>query len=178
MKIQHQLEELYSNKPLKINKVKSWLVGNEEYLKYLINNTSCCKWKNWINDRDSFVFSCCSNQKEINCQLIEVFYVINKIVIMFNRQNVLAEAIAEYQKIEKDNHSKTYVWAQKNNTLIEFIGLNPEVNVKTESGLDLYLELDPSDFSVLVEFNKILTSILETEEFQILEGLLNDFEQN
>lgn len=67
-----------TNDFVEMNHILSWLVENENYCKYLINESNCRKWIKWLNNEEK-PFPCVCPIKERDCVFIELFYELKKI---------------------------------------------------------------------------------------------------
>ncbi|OYQ49644.1 hypothetical protein CHU92_00310 [Flavobacterium cyanobacteriorum] len=165
------INELQKHQPLKVEQIKTWLVENENYFNFLINESSCHIWRKFSNNKSKCLLlaSLCSDRKE-DCKAIEVYYKLHKELETYNKQNLVKDVLAEYEQI-KDSFDDVYNWVEKYQGFSGFYGLEIRTEIKNELGQNITFQLDETEFETALKFNDVVLDIYCTEEYQIRDEL-------
>ncbi|MFK7113116.1 hypothetical protein V3468_01550 [Flavobacterium oreochromis] len=164
-------QELQKHQPLKVEHIKTWLVENENYFNFLINESSCHIWRKFSNDKSKSLMlaSICSDRKE-DCKAIELYYKFQKELEAYNKQNLVKDVLAKYEQI-KDNFDDVYNWVEKYQGFSGFYGLEIRTEIKNELGQNITFLLDETEFETALKFNDVVLDIYCTKEYQIRDEL-------
>lgn len=171
------IQELQRCQPLKVENINTWLVENEIYFNFLINETSCNVWSKWLKDKSKILPPFfCSNRTE-DCRLIEVYYNLYRVIVAYQKQDYVIEVLAEYEKI-KNNYDAVYNWVEKHFGINDFLGLVINTKIKNESGEEMIFHLDTKEFETALKFDDVVFEIYCSKEYQLRDELHKNSNKN
>lgn len=161
---QKHIEVLVKDSPkLSIKIIQDWLEEYENYLKFLIGETSCRKWSKWLEDKSTHVFPCACKLREESCIFIETYYELEKIIDLFDRQGKIAEILREFDQI-KNNPDLEFEWVEKYVDIADFF--NCKLQIRGEDEKLISFEFDEDEFYTAILFEDIVKEIYITDDYQ------------
>lgn len=158
-----KIYELQKNQPLKVKQIKTWLVENENYVNFLISETNCRKWVEWLQEKSTHIYPCICSNREQNCIFIETYYQLDRVIKLHQKEEYFNILVQEYKQISSDEIALSE-WFNKNKKLASELAFDTEISIM--------LELEPYKTSKIIlneiEFKNII-------EFQII---FNELEYN
>ena len=150
--IVEKLKEIFDNNMLSINQIKVWLVENENYCKYLINESNCRKWAKWLNNGEK-PFPCVCPIREKDCVLIELYYKLISIEGILRHHE---EALEDFKKIN-ELEITLLEWKRKYKSIYTKNNLDTIISIKqtSEPYKVLKLKIEPKSFDSIRRFQKI-----------------------
>ena len=158
-----KIYELQKNQPLKVKQIKTWLVENENYVNFLISETNCRKWVEWLQEKSTHIYPCVCSNREQNCIFIETNYQLDRVLQLHQKEEYFKTLVQEYKQISSDKIALSE-WFNKHKKLASELAFDTEISIM--------LELEPYKTSKIIlneiEFKNII-------EFQII---FNELEYN
>ncbi len=139
-----------------IKKLKSWLIENENYFNFSVNETKCEKWEEWKEDRSTHIYPCVCPTREQHCVFIETYYKFDNTIQLHNEEGYFRELVELHNQAE-DDIDKILKWVLEHKQVFDNLGFNPILEIaKSNSPYNtIKYELDKDEFQNILEFQKI-----------------------
>lgn len=160
-------KELLNNQPLKVEQIKTWLVENENYVNFLINESKCGKWSKWVN-KSIRALPCCCPIREEGCIFIETYYELLKAFQWYQKDDSFKFFVQDYKEIE-GNKEAELDWYYKHKDIDSKLLFNQVISIYLESEpyKTMKIQLDKNEFENIIEFRKIISKINLEEEMRL-----------
>ena len=143
-----------------INEIKSWLTDNSEKVKLDISNSKCNKWENWFEDKATHIYPCVCSNREQNCIFIEIYYQLDRVIQLHQREEYFKILVQEYKQISSDKIALSE-WFNKNKKLAFELAFDTEISIMLE--LEPYqtskIKLNENEFKNIIEFQNIFNEL-------------------
>lgn len=153
-------QELQKYQPLKAKKIKHWLVENENYFNFLINESSCNKWSKWHEDKSTHFYPCVCSKREQDCIFIETYYQLDRVIQLHQKEEYFKILVQEYKQIASDNVA-TSKWFKTQKKLASKIAFDTEISIMLE--IEPYrtskIKLNEREFKNIIEFQNIINEL-------------------
>ncbi|CCG52112.1 Protein of unknown function [Flavobacterium indicum GPTSA100-9 = DSM 17447] len=155
-----KIYELQKNQPLKVKQIKTWLVENENYVNFLISESNCRKWVEWLQEKSTHIYPCICSNREQNCILIETYYKLDRVIQLHQKEEYFNILVQEYKQIASDNVA-TSEWFKTHKKLASEIAFDTEISIMLE--LEPYktskIILNENEFKNIIEFQNIFNEL-------------------
>ncbi len=148
---------------LSISEIKSWLTDNSEKIKLDISNSKCNKWENWLEDKSKHIYPCVCSNREQNCIFIEIYYQLDRVIQLYQKEEYFKILIQEYKQISSGKIALSE-WFYKNKKLASELAFDTEISIM--------LELEPYKTSKIILNENEFKNIIE------LQNIFNELEYN
>lgn len=153
-------QELQKYQPLKAEKIKHWLVENENYFNFLINESSCNKWSKWLEDKSTHIYPCVCSKRQQDCIFIETYYQLDRVIQLHQKEEYFKILVQEYKQIASDNVA-TPEWFKKHKKLVSETAFDTEISIMLE--IEPYttskIKLNENEFKNIIEFQNIFNEL-------------------
>lgn len=155
-----KIYELQKNQPLKVKQIKTWLVENEHYVNFLISETNCRKWVEWLQEKSTHIYPCICYNREQNCIFIETYYQLDRVIKLHQKEEYFNILVQEYKQISSDEIALSE-WFNKNKKLASELAFDTEISIMLE--LEPYktskIILNENEFKNIIEFQNIFNEL-------------------
>lgn len=155
-----KIYELQKNQPLKVKQIKTWLVENENYVNFLISETNCRKWVEWLQEKSTHIYPCICSNREQNCIFIETYYQLDRVIKLHQKEEYFNILVQEYKQISSDEIALSE-WFNKNKKLASELAFDTEISIMLE--LEPYktskIILNEIEFKNIIEFQNIFNEL-------------------
>lgn len=155
-----KIYELQKNQPLKVKQIKTWLVENENYVNFLISETNCRKWVEWLQEKSTHIYPCICSNREQNCIFIETYYQLDRVIKLHQKEEYFNILVQEYKQISSDEIALSE-WFNKNKKLASELAFDTEISIMLE--LEPYktskIILNENEFKNIIEFQNIFNEL-------------------
>lgn len=155
-----KIYELQKNQPLKVKQIKTWLVENENYVNFLISETNCRKWVEWLQEKSIHIYPCVCSKREQDCIFIETYYQLDRVIQLHQKEEYFNILVQEYRQIDTDNVVLSK-WFNKYKKLASELAFDTEISIMLE--IEPYrtskIKLNENEFKNIIEFQKIFNEL-------------------
>lgn len=132
-----------------------------------ILNTNCRKWSKWFNDGEE-PYPCVCPVRDEYCIELEVYYELQKVINLYNQEAYFKQAIEEFELIDKQNNTAILLWGKKHQGIGSKLFFNTTITIlrSSEKNDKLIIQLNPDEFSTVIQFQEIFNTVYYSEEFQ------------
>ncbi len=82
-----------------IDDINGWLVAIEYRLLDSINETTCDKWRKWLENKSIHVFPCVCETRNSACTFAETYHAIWQVYNVLTKEDEYIEALMEYSSV-------------------------------------------------------------------------------
>jgi hypothetical protein len=165
------IAELYDEGPIvKVERIKSWLLEYDNYLKFQVSESSC-GWTKWLQDRTTETLPCHCKDREEACVFIETYNKLEIIVKLYERQDYIAEVLKKFDQI-KNNPDLEFEWVEEYAEIADFF--KGKLQIKNVNNTFIVFEFDKDDFYTAILFEDIVMEVGCTEEYQTRSEMLDN----
>ena len=152
--------ELPNNQNLEIKQITTWLAEYENYFYFLISESNCGKWSKWLEDKTSHILPCCCPKREKDCIFIEIYYQLDRVIQLHQKEEYFKILVQEYKQIASDNVATSEL-LKKHKKLASEIAFDTEISIMLE--LEPYktskIKLNENEFKNIIEFQNIFNEL-------------------
>jgi len=137
-------------------------------IKYLLEKSDCKKWHNWFNEKDT-PYPCVCPVRGEHCIELELYYELQKVVRLYHQKAYFKQAIEEFSYVNKHDIDAILSWVEKHKLIGSQLFFNPTITIfrSTEKDDKLIVELNPDEFSTVIQFQELFNTVYYSEEYQI-----------
>lgn len=143
-----------------VNSIKTWLVENENHFIFLINESSCRKWSNWLEDKSTHFYPCVCPIREQNCIFIEIYYQFDRVIQLHQKEEYFKTLVQEYKEFSSDKIAISQ-WFNKNKKLASEAAFDTEISIMLEINpfRTSKIKLNENEFKNIIEFQDIFNEL-------------------
>jgi len=148
--------------------INNWIIDSAGCLQFSINETICRKWYKWHLFKVT-PYPCVCTQRDKYCIELELYYELQKVQYFYNKQVYLKQAIEEYKTIDKHNENAVFSWVKKYEMVGSKLFFSSTITILSnpEKNDMLTIQLNPDEFSTVIQFQDIFNTVYYSEEYQI-----------
>jgi hypothetical protein len=142
----------------------------EEYLQQdiipVIEKSKCTKWHKWFNDGEVPYPCVCIIRKE-ECIELELYYELQKVINIYNQKAYFKQALDDYSMCGNEQ-DKLISWAKNYEALGSKLFFSQTITILSDPAKNnkLTIQLNPDEFSTVIQFQEIFNTVYYSEEFQ------------
>lgn len=148
--------------------VRKFLLENKSRFDNYIKNTECHKWTKWQRDNSINIFPCVCPIRNKECIFIEIYYEVQKVCNLIQKEQEFLDALKQYYKI-KHNKKAIFEWIKCYELLgNELLHFNPiiKIKIKQEPYEVKNIVLPESELHNLLKFKNIFTEYYYSNEYE------------
>lgn len=141
----------------KVEDIKSWLAANEYRLLESIHETTCNKWRKWLDDKSIHVFPCVCETRNSTCKFVETYHAIWRVSNALTKEDEFIEALIEYSSVI-DAKGSLKQWLKSHEELFQEVLLIDDI-IKVSLGKNSLesdiIKLSMAELKHLLKFKEI-----------------------
>lgn len=129
--------------------------------------SSCKKWYKWFNDGEE-PYPCVCTIRDEYCIELEVYYELQKVMNLHNQEVYFKQALEEFELIDKQNNTALLLWVKRHQGIGSKLFFNTTITIyrSSEKNDKLIIQVNPDEFSTVIQFQEIFNTVYYSEEFQ------------
>ncbi|NDI98730.1 hypothetical protein GWA97_06550 [Flavobacterium sp. LaA7.5] len=129
--------------------------------------SSCNKWYKWFYNEE-VPYPCVCLVRDEYCIELEVYYELQKVINLYNQKAYFKQALEEFELIDKQNSTALLLWVKRHQGIGSKLFFNTTITISrsSEKNDKLIIQLNPDEFSTVIQFQQVFNTVYYSEEFQ------------
>lgn len=152
----------------RISRITKFLTGSDFRIYDLLSHSPCKKWQKVFNG-GAAPYPCVCPIRDRFCIKLELYYELQQVVVLYNKQIYFKHALEEFESIDKENNNALISWIKNHEDIGSKLFFTSAITILSnpQNNDKLIVQLNPDEFSTVIQFQEIFNTVYYSEEYQI-----------